>query len=148
MQKAVAYIFGDTLICDDAVSAKAVTFAREVSARSVTLQGDVYDPSGTLSGGAPPNTSNVLVQVQELLAVEERLHAARTQLDALLQEEQKSRGVRETWRDLGRDMEIRAHELKLLQEQVGGSSAALVRVFLFFSVHALADIYWMCSLLL
>ena len=147
MQKAVAYIFGDTLICDDAESAKSVTFAREVSARSVTLQGDVYDPSGTLSGGAAPNSSNVLVQVQELLAVEERLHMARTQLDALLHEEQKSRGVRETWRDLGRDMEIRAHELKLLQEQVGGSSAALVRVFFFFSIHARADMCRVYSLL-
>ena len=147
MQKAVAYIFGDTLICDDAESAKSVTFAREVSARSVTLQGDVYDPSGTLSGGAAPNSSNVLVQVQELLAVEERLHAARAQLDALLHEEQKSRGMRETWRDLGRDMEIRAHELKLLQEQVGGSSAALVRVFFFFSIHARADMCRVYSLL-
>ncbi len=46
MAKAIAYVFSDTLICDDAESAKRVTFHREVGVRSVTLQGDVYDPSG------------------------------------------------------------------------------------------------------
>ncbi len=44
------------------------------------------------SGGAVPNSSNV--QVQELFVVEERLHAAWTELDALLHEEQKGRRER------------------------------------------------------
>lgn len=80
MQKAIAYIFCDTPICDDAASAMAVTFAQDVATRSVTLQDDVYDQSSTLSSGAALNSSNVQVQVQELL---EHLHAARTHLGGL-----------------------------------------------------------------
>jgi structural maintenance of chromosome 2 len=38
--------------------------------RSVTLDGDVYDPSGTLSGGSAPSGDGVLVHVQELAGVE------------------------------------------------------------------------------
>jgi structural maintenance of chromosome 2 len=41
----------DTLICD-AASAQTITFARNVGVRSVTLDGDAYEPSETISGGA------------------------------------------------------------------------------------------------
>ena len=44
--------------------------------RSFMLDGDVYDPSGTMSGGAAPSGSGVLVHVQELCAVEECIAAA------------------------------------------------------------------------
>ncbi|KAF8197070.1 condensin complex subunit SMC2 [Pholiota molesta] len=109
------YIFTDTLICDDAETAKKVTFARDVGVRSVTLDGDVYDPSGTLSGGAAPSSTKVLIQVQELLEVESRLREAQNRLQGLGQAEEKARGARERW-----------PRLKLLQEQVEGSNASLI----------------------
>jgi structural maintenance of chromosome 2 len=55
VEKAVAHALGSTFICADAGAAKAVAFARETGgARCVTLDGDVYEPGGTLAGGAPP----------------------------------------------------------------------------------------------
>ncbi|KAH6602712.1 hypothetical protein BASA61_000877 [Batrachochytrium salamandrivorans] len=44
------YIFGSTLICKDPETAKLVTFNKGVGMRSVTYDGDTYDPSGQLSG--------------------------------------------------------------------------------------------------
>lgn len=129
VRKAIEYIFSDTLICDDAETARLVTFSPQVGVRSVTVQGDVYEPSGTLSGGAAPTSSNVLVQVQELIGIENGLRTAQDRLQGLLGEEAQTRSAREKWRALGRDLEIKQHELKLLQEQVEGSSAALVRAF-------------------
>lgn len=126
MARAIAYVFGDTLICDDAETAKLVTFADSVHTRSVTLDGDIYDPTGTLSGGSAPNSSHILIQVQELLEIESKLRDAQTRLGALEKEEQKSRNMRNSWRDLARDLEIKEHGLKLLEEQVGGSNASLV----------------------
>jgi structural maintenance of chromosome 2 len=68
---AMTFVFGDTLVCDDAESAKSVTFSPQVGGvRSVTLEGDAYDPSGTLSGGSAPSGSGTLVKVQELLEAE------------------------------------------------------------------------------
>jgi structural maintenance of chromosome 2 len=61
---AMTFVFGDTLVWDDAESAKLVTFSPQVGGvRSVTLDGDVYDPSGTLSGGSAPSGSGILVKV-------------------------------------------------------------------------------------
>ena len=42
-------------------SAQAITFTCNVSVRSVTLDGDVYEPSGMMSGGAALSGSGMLV---------------------------------------------------------------------------------------
>ncbi|KAG6816223.1 hypothetical protein H0H87_007594 [Tephrocybe sp. NHM501043] len=123
---AIAYVFGDNLICDDAESAKRVTFSREVGVRSVTLDGDVYDPSGTLSGGSAPSGSGILVRVQALLAVGARLSEARAQLAMLEEEEHRGKKVREEWRQLSRELEMKQHEAKLMEQQVEGSNASRI----------------------
>ena len=60
------YVFGNTLICTDADTAKRVTFDKNVRTKSVTLEGDVYDPSGTLQGGSKPSSAGILVDMQTL----------------------------------------------------------------------------------
>lgn len=142
VSKAIAYIFGETLICDDANTAKTVTFSREVGVKSVTLEGDVYDPSGMLSGGAAPSSSRILIQVQELIEVENKLQGAHQRLNAVIKEEEKTRERRAQWKGLLRELEIKQHELKLLQEQVEGSNASMVRIFiqsLLFESHGYVD---------
>ncbi len=127
VSNAMAYVFGDTLICDDAESAKLVTFSAQVGVKSVTLDGDVYDPAGTLSGGAAPSSNGMLIKVQELLDAERRLGEAVGRLQMLEREEERSRGNREQWKKISRELDIKEHEMRLLQEQVGGSNATRVR---------------------
>lgn len=122
----MAFVFGDTIVCDDAEASKAVTFGAGV--RSVTLEGDVYDPSGTLSGGSAPSSNGVLVRVQELLEAERKVGEARGILERLEGKEREGREGREKWRALSRELEIKEHEMRLLQEQVEGSNAARVRL--------------------
>ena len=45
------YVFGGAFVCDQLQDAKKVTFDDKVLTRSVSLAGDVFDPSGTLTGG-------------------------------------------------------------------------------------------------
>ena len=135
--EAIAFVFNDTLICDDPQSAQAVTFARNVGVRSVTLEGDVYEPSGTMSGGAAPSGSGVLVRAQELRAAEERVAQARGTLEALEREEAAARPGRDAWRTRTRELQIKEHELHLLEEQIGSSNAARVRAPLFLSIAIL-----------
>lgn len=51
LQKAMEYVFGTTLVCDNMNNAKKVTFDKTIMKRTVTLGGDTFDPQGTLSGG-------------------------------------------------------------------------------------------------
>ena len=82
-----------------------------------------------MSGGAAPSGSGVLVRAQELRAAEERVAQARATLDALEREEAAARPGRDAWRARIRELQIKEHELRLLEEQIGSSNAARVRIF-------------------
>ncbi|CAI2175735.1 5384_t:CDS:2 [Funneliformis geosporum] len=47
-ETAIEYIFENTLIITNANRAKKVNFNRNVQTKSVIIEGDVYDPTGTL----------------------------------------------------------------------------------------------------
>ena len=122
----MAYVFGGTFVCDDAATGKRITFSQDVGIKSVTLDGDVYDPSGTLSGGSAPNGSGILVEMQGFLEAGGNLQGAIARQSALELEEKRTSDVRNHWFNLSRELTIKEHELNLLQEQLNGSNAARV----------------------
>ena len=87
---AVVFVFNDTLICNDAATMQAVVFTCNVGVQSVMLNGDVYKPSGTMSGSVAPSGSGVLVRAQELRAAEEHVKGAWGTFEALSREEAKA----------------------------------------------------------
>ncbi|EEH04059.1 condensin subunit [Histoplasma capsulatum G186AR] len=127
---AMQYVFGTTLVCQDADTAKRVTFDPSVRMKSVTLEGDVYDPSGTLSGGSSPNSSGVLIILQQLnelmgqLAQNER--ALRDLQEAMAKEKKKMDLARAT----KQEFDLKVHEIKLAEEQINGNSSSSVSVTL------------------
>ena len=122
----MAYVFGDTFVCADKQSAQAVTFNKNIGVKSVTLEGDVYDPSGTLSGGAAPSSGGVLVKVQELKALESEIAKHKKNLDDVSKELTGAKKVIDQFRKDKRDLDLREHEVGLLEEQVNGSNATKV----------------------
>ena len=122
----MSYVFGDTFITADKASAQAVTFNKSIGVKSVTLEGDVYDPSGTLSGGAAPSGNGILVKVQELKRVEREIAEVKAILDGAQRELAGAKKVIDAWRKDKRDLELREHEVRLLEEQVNGSNATKV----------------------
>lgn len=40
------YVFGKTIVCKDIEAAKTCAFTDIIRARSVTLEGDLFDPAG------------------------------------------------------------------------------------------------------
>jgi structural maintenance of chromosome 2 len=122
----MAYVFGDTFICADKQAAQAVTFNKNIGVKSVTLEGDVYDPSGTLSGGAAPSSSGILVKVQELKAIEIDIQKHKSVVEEVSRELANAKKMIDAFRKDKRELDIREHEVKLLEEQVGGSNATKV----------------------
>ena len=51
LQAAMEFVFGSAFVCKDMNIAKKVTFDERVMKKSVTLEGDSFDPAGTLTGG-------------------------------------------------------------------------------------------------
>ncbi|KAJ9609850.1 Structural maintenance of chromosomes protein 2 [Cladophialophora chaetospira] len=123
---AMDYVFGTTLICQDAETAKRVTFDPAVRLKSVTLEGDVYDPSGTLSGGSSPNTSGVLVILQKLNEVTKELQKHQSELQQLQEtmkgEQAKLAGIK----SVKQELDLKTHEIKLAEDQISGNSSSSI----------------------
>ncbi|KAK4193709.1 putative structural maintenance of chromosomes protein 2 [Podospora australis] len=123
---AMEYVFGNTLICADAETAKRVTFDPNVRMRSITLEGDSYDPSGTLSGGSAPNSSGVLVTLQKLNEITRQLKEAEANLGQLHHHITREKSKLDQAKKIKRELDLKAHEIKLAEEQIGSNSASSI----------------------
>ena len=63
---AMQWIFGNVFICKDMNIAKQVAYHSNIMKKCITLQGDVFDPSGVLSGGAAAKAGSILLKLDEL----------------------------------------------------------------------------------
>ncbi|KAL4979933.1 hypothetical protein BDW66DRAFT_84139 [Aspergillus desertorum] len=123
---AMNYVFGNTLIANDAETAKRVTFDPSVRIKSVTLDGDVYDPSGTLSGGSAPSSSGVLVTLQKLNEIIREIRSKERVLASLEETMKKEKKKLDAVRSIKQDLDLKNHEIKLTEEQIGGNSSSSV----------------------
>ncbi|KAF7122508.1 hypothetical protein CNMCM5793_000533 [Aspergillus hiratsukae] len=123
---ALNYVFGNTLICQDADTAKKVTFDPAVRIKSVTLEGDVYDPSGTLSGGSSPNSSGVLVTLQKLNEITREMRSKERRLAALEDTMRKEKKKLDAVRAIKQELDLKGHEIKLTEEQISNNSSSSI----------------------
>ncbi|KAI1342336.1 RecF/RecN/SMC N terminal domain-containing protein [Xylariaceae sp. FL0016] len=123
---AMEYVFGNTLVCHDAETAKRVTFDPNVRMRSITLEGDAYDPSGTLSGGSSPNSSGVLVTLQKLNEINRQIKEAEGSLRELQSRISKEKSKLDQARKIKQDLDLKTHEIKLAEEQIGSNSSSSI----------------------
>ncbi|KAF9977056.1 Structural maintenance of chromosomes protein 2 [Actinomortierella ambigua] len=121
LETAMAYIFGNTLICEDAETAKRVTFNRDVRMKSVTLEGDVYDPSGTLQGGSRNAGDGILVKLQELRTLKSRLQTHRDTVKRIEQQLAKLAEEGRDYAELKHQLGLKQHELRLCEQQLSKS---------------------------
>ena len=123
---AMEYVFGNTLICADAETAKKVTFDPNVRMRSITLEGDAYDPSGTLSGGSSPNSSGVLVTLQKLNDITRQLREAEATLQALRSRISREKSKLDHAKKIKQELDLKMHEIKLAEEQISSNSSSSI----------------------
>nr|XP_045609046.1 structural maintenance of chromosomes protein 2-like [Procambarus clarkii] len=80
LHKAMEWVFGSSFICRDMDVAKQVTFHNNIMRKSVTLDGDVFDPAGTLTGGSRRQGNSILAQLDSLREYQDELTAKTQQL--------------------------------------------------------------------
>lgn len=123
---AMDYVFGNTLICADAATAKRVTFDPSVRMKSITLEGDSYDPSGTLSGGSSPQSSGVLVTLQKVNELTKELRAHEHALAELQATMAREKQKLDQAKKITQELDLKTHEIKLTEEQIGGNSSSSI----------------------
>lgn len=131
VEKAMEYVFGNTLICADADSAKRVAFDPHVRVKTVTLDGDIYDPMGTLSGGSTSSGSNgILVKLQRLNAMTRKHKELSGQLNEVKKQIHYEQELMTNCRALKKELDLKEHEIKLSEQKLeSGAFAVTLKSF-------------------
>ncbi|KAL5017230.1 hypothetical protein ScPMuIL_006819 [Solemya velum] len=122
LQAAMEFVFGSAFVCQDMDTAKKVTFDERVSKKSVTLEGESFDPAGTLTGGARAQTSSVLEKLQELHSVEDQLRDKREKLSKVENELNNIKRTADKFTQLKQQYDLKCHEAELIQARLEQSS--------------------------
>ncbi|XP_021236824.1 structural maintenance of chromosomes protein 2 isoform X2 [Numida meleagris] len=122
LQKAMEYVFGTTLVCSSMDNAKKVTFDKRIMKKTVTLQGDIFDPQGTLSGGASSHTTPILSKLKTMREAEDKLKIKKSQLEAVEKELANLKNAAEKYQHLKQQWEMKSEEAELLQTKIQQSA--------------------------
>lgn len=128
--KAMQYIFGNTFICQDPQTAKTITFSNEVRTRSITFEGDTYDPEGNLSGGSRRTSFSVLLLIQKYDKLMKELEENQKKLEEISLSIQKYQIVSNQTSKIQNEINVKLHELSLMNRKLQSNPAAL-----FFQKH-------------
>uniref|UniRef100_A0A8C4WCM7 Structural maintenance of chromosomes protein n=1 Tax=Gopherus evgoodei TaxID=1825980 RepID=A0A8C4WCM7_9SAUR len=122
LQKAMEYVFGTTLVCDNMNNAKKVTFDKNIMKSTVTLGGDTFDPQGTLSGGARSQATSVLSKLLEMKDIQEKLKTKESELDMVEKDLASLKNTAEKYRQMKQQWEMKSEEAELLQTKLQQSA--------------------------
>ncbi|KAG5438166.1 hypothetical protein PCANB_003017 [Pneumocystis canis] len=125
LKAAMEYVFGSTVICENGEIAKKIAFDPNMSLKSITLNGDVYDPSGTLSGGSS-SLNGVLIQLQKLNEVKSELDLYNNKLLELNTFFEENKEKLEKITSLKKQFDLKLHEIKLTEKQISSNSASKI----------------------
>lgn len=124
--RAMQYTFGSAIICDNGDIAKAIAFDNNIRCRTVTLDGDVYDPSGTVTGGSKNSIGALLTKLEEVSRMEDDLTAKKAQMQEIDRSLEKLEEAASSHQTLSGQLDIATRSLKSCQEKMAGSSYSQV----------------------
>eukprot|EP01126_Amoeba_proteus_P002161 TRINITY_DN10677_c0_g1_i2.p1 TRINITY_DN10677_c0_g1~~TRINITY_DN10677_c0_g1_i2.p1 ORF type:complete len:678 (-),score=174.08 TRINITY_DN10677_c0_g1_i2:1235-3268(-) len=115
---AIEYVFGTTLVCHSSDDAKQVTFHKTIKTRSVTIEGDLFDPVGTLTGGSKPEGSNLLAAIHELRQLQKHLQALKEELSLVERELNELTIKKDKYQTIREACDLKSQEINLLAQRV------------------------------
>ena len=115
LRAAMQYVFGTAFVCDTIETARRVTFSKDVRVRSVTLEGDSFDPQGTLSGGSRNASGSVLLKLDELARAERELASVEKELSSVSTQLEEMQRNKAAFRDLSQSLEAHRQEYTLIE---------------------------------
>lgn len=118
VSKAMEFIFGTRLICKDAETANKVTFHPQVRCRSITLQGDIYDPEGTLSGGSKRNGGSLLMNIQQYNKVHDQMLQRQEDLNSVQAELRQLNDLSQNTKSVQNELNLTSHQIQLAEKEL------------------------------
>ncbi|KAG0478466.1 hypothetical protein HPP92_013185 [Vanilla planifolia] len=118
VKNAMTYVFGSTFVCRSTNAAKEIAFNRDVNSTSVTLEGDVFQPSGLLTGGSRKGGGDILRHLHALSEKELELSVCQQRLMDIEEKIAKLLPLHKKFMHLKSQWELKSYDLSLFQSRV------------------------------
>ncbi|KXJ24162.1 Structural maintenance of chromosomes protein 2 [Exaiptasia diaphana] len=99
-----------------------VTYDPKVKSKTVTVEGDIFDPSGTLTGGSKEKRKPILSKFDELIQAQNEIKNIENKLQKLKQEIENCKNVAVKYQQLKEQYDLKVHEAELAQERLKQTS--------------------------
>ncbi|TYG60228.1 hypothetical protein ES288_D07G051500v1 [Gossypium darwinii] len=120
LESAMEYVFGATFVYKTTDAAKEVlqvAFNREIRTPSVTLEGDIFQPSGLLTGGSRRGGGDLLRQLHDLAECESKLAGHQKRLSEIKMKIADLQPLQKRFMHLKAQLELKMHDLSLFQNR-------------------------------
>jgi len=116
VRNAIEYVFGSTLVVDGMDAANKI--CDRTKTRTVTLEGDVFDPSGTISGGSRNNLGSTLSKLSELTLKSSELNDKNGQLRTIHNKIESMKLISKKFEKLSDELELANVELESIEKHI------------------------------
>ncbi|ACO66004.1 condensin complex component [Micromonas commoda] len=123
VEAVMAYVFGKAFVCKDAATARAVAFDKDVLTNCVTVEGDLLNPGGLLTGGSRNNGNSVLAKLHALHSAETALDAAKASLAEVESKLKECATAAKASAKLEAALDQAEHALGLVRQKCEGSES-------------------------
>ncbi|EFJ04936.1 hypothetical protein SELMODRAFT_137981 [Selaginella moellendorffii] len=118
LQAAMGFVFGGTFVCKTTDVAKQVAFHKDTRTASVTLDGDIFQPSGLLTGGSRKGGGELLKQLHALSEAESKLSTHRHKLAEVDAEIAKVSPIHKKYQQLKSQLDLKQYDFSLFEKRV------------------------------
>ncbi|EGC37686.1 hypothetical protein DICPUDRAFT_29916 [Dictyostelium purpureum] len=115
---AINYVFGSTFVANDKKYAQKTAFDPNIRVRTISLEGDEYNPSGSLTGGSRPSSGSILTHIQRLNENNRKLRDCQHELESVNTELSKIRSLVDNFNQLEQQISIKKHQLHLTKQRL------------------------------
>lgn len=124
VRSALEYVFGATIVVDDTKAANEI--CDRTRTRTVTVEGDTYDPSGTISGGSKNNLGTTLANMTELTYASSCLQECNVKLNTVTKSLNQMRGSSKAYDDVSAKLELCIAELEAVEKHLSQTSYGML----------------------
>ena len=117
------YVFGKAFVCSSGAVAREVAFDKNVLANCVTVEGDMLNPGGLLTGGSRGGQASVLKKLHAMYEAEAEKAEAERALAGIRAEWARAKKALDALADLEADADAAEHALGLVRAKLEGSEA-------------------------
>ncbi|KAA8497009.1 Structural maintenance of chromosomes protein 2-1 [Porphyridium purpureum] len=124
LANAMKYAFGSVLVVPDLDTARKVAYHPQLRMRAVTLEGDVFEPEGVVTGGSStkvPGRQSTLEVVRELHMLQKNSDNLRRTEQRHAQAREQAKGVLNEYHRLKEELGLASHRKELVEQRYAQS---------------------------